>query len=79
MIWKKIVDNLEEAQKFILDIKKFATFKKEIVTIADNNLVNMKIVLSGFYHLPSQSLIVFCHLNLCFVSFGHLGIILLVI
>jgi hypothetical protein len=50
---KKIVDNLEEAQKFILDIKKFATFKKEIVTIADDNLVNMKIVLPGFYHLPS--------------------------
>jgi hypothetical protein len=50
---EKIVDNLEEAQKFILDIKKFATFKKEIVTIADDNLVNMKIVLSGFYHLPS--------------------------
>jgi NAD-dependent DNA ligase len=45
---KKIVDNLEEAQKFILDIKKFATFKKEIVKIADDNLLNMKIVLSGF-------------------------------
>ena len=45
---KKIVDNLEEAQKFILDIKKFATFKKEIVKNANDNLVNMKIVLSGF-------------------------------
>ena len=46
---KKIVNNLEEAKKFIDDIKKFTTFKKETDTkVVKQSLSGMKIVLSGF-------------------------------
>jgi len=45
----KIVDNLEDAKQFIIDIKKFATFKeKSVETQIENKLQDMKIVLSGF-------------------------------
>ena len=46
---KKVVDNLEDAKQFIIDIKKCATFKEKTVkTQIENKLQDMKIVLSGF-------------------------------
>jgi len=45
---KKIVNNLEEAKKFINDIKEFITFKKDSEKIEKQSLGGMKIVLSGF-------------------------------
>ena len=46
---KKIVDNLKDAKQFIIDIKKFATFKEiSSVIHIESNLKDMKIVLSGF-------------------------------
>ena len=45
----KVVDNLTEAKQFIVDMKKFATFKEKITKIQiKNNMQDMKIVLSGF-------------------------------
>jgi len=45
----KVVDNLTEAKQFIVDMKKFATFKEKITKIQiKNKLQDMKIVLSGF-------------------------------
>lgn len=45
----KVVDNLAEAKQFILDMKKFATFKEKNTKIQiKNKLQDMKIVLSGF-------------------------------
>ena len=46
---KKVVDNLEDAKQFVIDIKKCATFKEKLVeTQIENKLQDMKIVLSGF-------------------------------
>jgi len=46
---KKVVDNLAEAKKFIVDIRQFATFKeKSVPQGVCSDLYNMKIVLSGF-------------------------------
>jgi NAD-dependent DNA ligase len=46
---KKIVDNLAEAKKFIVDIRQFATFKETNPPQGvGGDLHNMKIVLSGF-------------------------------
>lgn len=42
----KVIDNLPEAKQFIVDIKKFATFKEKKLEL--NKLQDMKIVLSGF-------------------------------
>ena len=43
---RKIVENIDNAEKFILAMKNFATFK-EIILIG-NNMTGMKVVLSGF-------------------------------
>lgn len=46
---KKVVDNLAEAKKFIVDIRQFATFKeKSVRQTLSSDMYNMKIVLSGF-------------------------------
>ena len=46
---KKVVDNLVDAKKFIVDIRQFATFKeKSVPQGVCCDLDNMKIVLSGF-------------------------------
>lgn len=46
---KKVVDNLDEAKQFIVDMRQFATFKETSVPQSlCGDLQNMKIVLSGF-------------------------------